>query len=75
MKLVFGWELKFWESDDPKPAPAAPVGGVIGGVRQNIMGGQRSAQTGQNFDSVSSANSLADNTCKILVLPTMDPVV
>ena len=34
-----------------------------------------STQTLQNFDSVSSVNSLADNTCKILVPPTAVPVI
>ena len=34
-----------------------------------------SSHTLQNLDSVSSANSLADNTCKILVPPTADPVI
>jgi len=34
-----------------------------------------SPHTLQNLDSVSSANSLANNTCKILVPPTADPVI
>ena len=34
-----------------------------------------STHTRQNFDSVSSENSLADNTCKILVPPLADPVI